>query len=114
MCGIAGIISSKPTESNLLKMLEKQAHRGPDHTGTFIDEGFAGIGHNRLSIIDLSSEANEPFADNSGRFILTFNGEIYNYRELREELKSFYSFHTSSDTEVLLASYLRWGKDCLE
>jgi asparagine synthase (glutamine-hydrolysing) len=114
MCGIAGIISSKPTESNLLKMLQKQAHRGPDHTGTFIDEGFAGIGHNRLSIIDLSPEANEPFADNSGRFILTFNGEIYNYRELREELKSFYSFHTSSDTEVLLASYLRWGKGCLE
>jgi len=114
MCGIAGIISSNPTESNLLKMLKKQAHRGPDHTGTFIDEGFAGIGHNRLSIIDLSPGANEPFADNSGRFILTFNGEIYNYRELREELKSFYSFHTSSDTEVLLASYLRWGKDCLE
>ena len=114
MCGIAGIISSNPTESNLLKMLKKQAHRGPDHTGTFIDEGFAGIGHNRLSIIDLSPEANEPFVDNSGRFILTFNGEIYNYRELREELKSFYSFHTSSDTEVLLASYLRWGKDCLE
>jgi len=114
MCGIAGIISSNPTESNLLKMLEKQAHRGPDHTGTFIDEGFAGIGHNRLSIIDLSPEANEPFVDNSGRFILTFNGEIYNYKELREELKSFYSFHTSSDTEVLLAAYLKWGKDCLE
>jgi len=113
MCGIAGIISSNPTGSDLLKMLEKQAHRGPDHTGTFMDEGFAGIGHNRLSIIDLSPDANEPFADNSGRHHLTFNGEIYNYKELREELKTFYHFKTTSDTEVLLAAYLKWGKDCL-
>ena len=113
MCGIAGIISSNPTGSELLKMLEKQAHRGPDFTGIFTDEGFAGIGHNRLSIIDLSPEANEPFADNSGRYYLTFNGEIYNYKELRKELKPYYSFKTASDTEVLLAAYLKWGKDCL-
>ncbi|MFO7719241.1 MAG: asparagine synthetase B, partial [Gillisia sp.] len=114
MCGIAGIISSTPSEDDLLKMLEKQVHRGPDHTGSFIDKGHAAIGHNRLSIIDLSTAANEPFSDTSGRYYLTFNGEIYNYLELREELKEFYDFRTSSDTEVLLASYIHWGKNCLE
>lgn len=113
MCGIAGIISSNPSEEELKGMLQKQGHRGPDHTGTYIDEGFAAIGHNRLSIIDLSSEANEPFTDYSGRYYLSFNGEIYNYKELREELKQIYNFRTSSDTEVLIAAYLQWGKDCL-
>lgn len=94
-------------------MLECQAHRGPDHTGSYMDDGFAAIGHNRLSIIDLSADANEPFQDNSGRYFLTFNGEIYNYRELREELKDLYDFKTSSDTEVLLASFINWGEGCL-
>lgn len=114
MCGIAGIIGENTNEAELHVMLNKQAHRGPDHTGTYIDEGFAAIGHNRLSIIDLSPAANEPFVDNSGRYYLTFNGEIYNYKELREELKSLYEFCTSSDTEVLLASYIQWGKECLQ
>lgn len=113
MCGIAGIISSHPKESDLRKMLEKQAHRGPDHTGTFIDKGFAALGHNRLAIIDLSPDANQPFTDNSGRYQLSFNGEIYNYKELKEELKSSYHFKTNSDTEVLLAAYIKWGKNCL-
>lgn len=114
MCGIAGIIGPNPSEAELQKMLQAQFHRGPDHTGTYIDPGFAAIGHNRLSIIDLSPEANEPFVDNSGRYYLSFNGEIYNYKELREELKDFYDFRTASDTEVLLAAYIKWGKDCLE
>ncbi len=78
MCGIAGIIGSNPSEAELQKMLQAQHHRGPDHTGTYIDPGFAAIGHNRLSIIDLSPDANEPFIDNSGRYVLSFNGEIYN------------------------------------
>ena len=114
MCGIAGIISQAPVAEKLKVMLKKQEHRGPDHTGTFIDEGFAAIGHNRLSIIDLSAEANEPFLDISGRYALTFNGEIYNYKELREELKGKYPFKTVSDTEVLLAAFIVWGKDCLQ
>lgn len=114
MCGIAGIISKNPDSSKLKIMLRKQAHRGPDHTGTFIDLGHAAIGHNRLSIIDLSAEANEPFVDTSGRYHLTFNGEIYNYKELREELKGKYSFRTASDTEVLMAAFIAWGKDCLQ
>ena len=113
MCGIAGVIGPNPSEAELKKMLQKQSHRGPDHTGTYLDGGFAALGHNRLSIIDLSPEANEPFQDNSGRYFLTFNGEIYNYKELREELKNSYDFRTSSDTEVLLAAFIKWGKDCL-
>ncbi|WP_324721921.1 asparagine synthase (glutamine-hydrolyzing) [Salinimicrobium sp. HB62] len=113
MCGIAGIIGSNLSEAQLQKMLWAQKHRGPDHTGTYVDPGYAALGHNRLSIIDLSPQANEPFVDNSGRYYLSFNGEIYNYRELKEELKSFYDFKTASDTEVLLAGYMKWGKDCL-
>lgn len=114
MCGISGIIGSNPSEVALKKMLQQQAHRGPDHTGTYLDQGFAALGHNRLSIIDLSEKANEPFKDNSGRYFLSFNGEIYNYKELREDLKNSYEFRTASDTEVLLAAYLKWGKDCLQ
>ena len=113
MCGIAGIIGPNPSEEKLQKMLQAQKHRGPDHTGSYIDPGFAALGHNRLAIIDLSPEANEPFMDNSGRYYLSFNGEIYNYKELKEELKSHYKFKTSSDTEVLLAAYIHWGKECL-
>ncbi|MEG9329195.1 asparagine synthase (glutamine-hydrolyzing) [Salinimicrobium catena] len=113
MCGIAGIIGPNPSEAALEKMLETQHHRGPDHTGTHIDKGFAALGHNRLAIIDLSEAANEPFRDNSGRYFLSFNGEIYNYKELRKELKGSYDFKTVSDTEVLLAAYLKWGKNCL-
>ena len=114
MCGIAGIISENPEASILNSMLAEQAHRGPDYTGTYFDKGFAALGHNRLSIIDLSSEANQPFTDENHRYFLTFNGEIYNYKELREELKSFYTFRTTSDTEVLLATFLKWNKNCLE
>lgn len=113
MCGIAGIISPRPAAPDLYQMLRQQAHRGPDHVGTYVDDGFAALGHNRLSIIDLSSAANEPFQDSSGRYFLTFNGELYNYIELRGELKAQYAFRTASDAEVLLAAYIHWGKECL-
>ncbi|WP_298247547.1 asparagine synthase (glutamine-hydrolyzing) [uncultured Christiangramia sp.] len=114
MCGIAGIISEKPEAANLKKVLRKQAHRGPDYTGIYIDNGFASLGHNRLSIIDVSPDANQPFCDSSKRFYLTFNGEIYNYKELRQELRNEYKFQTFSDTEVLLAAFIHWGKNCLQ
>ena len=114
MCGIAGIISENPSLEDLTIMLLEQAHRGPDHTGFYVDKNFSVLGHNRLSIIDLSKQANQPFSDQTNRFYLTYNGEIYNYKELREELQSKYNFKTSSDTEVLLASYMIWGKNCLE
>ena len=114
MCGIAGIISSQNKEKEIRLMLQAQKHRGPDHTGVYQDDGFAVLGHNRLSIIDLTEAANQPFSDPSGRYQLIFNGEIYNYKELKTELASFYNFKTSSDTEVLLAAYLKYGEACLE
>lgn len=114
MCGIAGLIGTSNFEFQLKRMLEVQGHRGPDFTGTFFDRGFSALGHNRLSIIDLSQKANQPFNDASGRYILVFNGEIYNYLELKQALKHDYDFKTVSDTEVLLAAFIAYGKDCLK
>jgi asparagine synthase (glutamine-hydrolysing) len=113
MCGIIGIIGDKATKNNLVTMLTEQEHRGPDHTGLWIDKSNACFGHNRLSIIDLSINANQPFLSNCGNYLLIFNGEIYNYLELREELQSKYIFKTHSDTEVLLNAFLEWGQNCL-
>ena len=113
MCGIAGILG-KNAKSNLIDdMLTVQHHRGPDYKGKWLEEGVA-LGHNRLSIIDLSNSANQPFFDKTKRYSIVFNGEIYNYIELRERLKSSYNFQTTSDTEVLLAAFIFWGKDCLK
>ena len=114
MCGIAGIISPFDFEKDLKQMLRLQKHRGPDNTGYYIDKGFGQLGHNRLSIIDLSDAANQPFKDNSGRYILVFNGEIYNYQEIREELDNHYNFRTTSDTEVLIAAFIHYGKEFLD
>ena len=81
MCGIAGILG-KNAKSNLIDdMLMVQHHRGPDYTGKWLEEGVA-LGHNRLSIIDLSNSANQPFFDRTKRYSIVFNGEIYNYKEL--------------------------------
>lgn len=113
MCGIAGIIGEFD-KNQLDAMLKSQQHRGPDFTGKYTDQSYAALGHNRLAIIDLTSQSNQPFLDISGRYVLVFNGEIYNYLELRDELKSQYDFKTESDTEVLLAAYIVYGKSCLE
>ena len=78
MCGIAGIIGDYK-KTQLEVMLTSQHHRGPDATGEYFDAGFAALGHNRLAIIDLSAKSNQPFIDNLGRYVLVFNGEIYNY-----------------------------------
>lgn len=113
MCGIAGILG-KDAKSNVIdNMLMVQHHRGPDYTGKWLEEGVA-LGHNRLSIIDLSNSANQPFFDETKRYTIVFNGEIYNYIELRKKLDSSYNFQTNSDTEVLLAAFIFWGKDCLK
>lgn len=112
MCGIAGIIGNNASEVVLDTMLNTQKHRGPNHTGKYIKEGIV-LGHNRLSIIDLSADANQPFYSKDKRFSLVFNGEIYNYTELKKELEPTFQFVTASDTEVLLAAYLEWGSDCL-
>jgi asparagine synthase (glutamine-hydrolysing) len=113
MCGIAGIIGNYKQEQ-LLSMLDIQKHRGPDYNGVYYDSNYAALGHNRLAIIDLSPKSNQPFFDNSERYAIVFNGEIYNYIELKTELQSQYDFKTESDTEVLLAAYIIFGSECLE
>ncbi|HEX9513726.1 MAG TPA: asparagine synthase (glutamine-hydrolyzing) [Puia sp.] len=114
MCGIAGILhfDHAPSDGSLVrKMTGAMAHRGPDSDGFFL-EGEVALGHRRLSIIDLSTAANQPFSDDSGRYVMVFNGEMYNYREVRSLIKE-YPFRTSSDTEVLIAAYAKWGADCI-
>ena len=112
MCGIAGLLGENIDTTIMDKMLEIQEHRGPDNSSKWNDNSIC-LGHNRLSIIDLSEIANQPFFSNDKRYVIVFNGEIYNYIELKSDLKEFYDFKTSSDTEVLIAAYSFWGKDCL-
>jgi asparagine synthase (glutamine-hydrolysing) len=114
MCGIAGIIELKNNrvdESSVRRMTDAIAHRGPDSDGFFV-EGCAGLGHRRLSIIDLSAVSNQPFYDPTGRYVMVYNGEIYNYEAVKAMMPD-YPFLTTGDTEVLLAAYIRWGLDCL-
>lgn len=116
MCGIAGIISKQKVndlKESLNKMLETIIHRGPDGHGEQIFDNRIALGHRRLAILDLSKEGLQPMCYCSNLWI-TFNGEIYNYIELRDELKNYgFTFRTGTDTEVLLASYQRWGEDCV-
>jgi asparagine synthase (glutamine-hydrolysing) len=112
MCGISGVVGRRPT--SLEASIESTAHRGPDDTGSWMSSDcVASLGHNRLSIIDLSPSGHQPMADASGRFQLVFNGEIYNYSELRAELAG-YPFRSRSDSEVILAAYSKWGDACLD
>ncbi|MBX7060248.1 MAG: asparagine synthase (glutamine-hydrolyzing) [Pyrinomonadaceae bacterium] len=115
MCGISAIIGNGCGRDRLLAMRASQAHRGPDGVGLYVDaERKAVLGHNRLSIIDLTAGGDQPMMSSDGRFVVVQNGEIYNYLELKQELSSDYSFRTRSDTEVLLAAYAKWGVDCLD
>lgn len=109
MCGIVGY-SGNFEKEQLSKGLERIAHRGPDGSGVFFHKHTA-LGHRRLSIIDISDNAKQPF-EVLDRYVLTFNGEIYNYLELKKELLAEgFVFKSSSDTEVLLYAYVKWGKD---
>ena len=114
MCGINGIITY--TNNTKLPFAIKQMndallHRGPDNEGSLINKNIA-LGHRRLSIIDLSDAATQPITDNSGRYVLVYNGELYNFKELKSELSN-YDFKTHTDSEVILAAYQKWGTDCL-
>ena len=115
MCGIAGIlrIDGAPAGGELLRaMTSAIAHRGPDGDGFFC-EGPVGLGHRRLAIIDLAT-GDQPMATDDGASVIIFNGEIYNFRELRRELEGRgATFRTSSDTEVILRAYEAWGVECL-
>lgn len=118
MCGIAGLISLQP--QLIAAMLNSIEHRGRDDEGVWNSEPIAetgsrvSLGHRRLAIIDTSNAGHQPMLSADGRYVLTFGGEIYNYRQLREELKAKgHVFRTECDTEVLLTSFIEWGKGCL-
>jgi len=115
VCGITGFISNSTSTEEIAESVRRIAHRGPDADGTVIgklgDMTF-GLGHTRLSIIDLDKRANQPMSSQDNRFWLTYNGEIYNYLELRTELETIgYQFRTDSDTEALLHAFAHWGVD---
>lgn len=117
MCGIAGYINKvgKPIEESLIAhMTELIKHRGPDGYGYYFGENFA-FGHRRLSILDLSDDGRQPMQYPKNGCVITYNGEIYNYIELRKELiAEGYLFHSQTDTEVILAAYDAWGSDCVQ
>jgi asparagine synthase (glutamine-hydrolysing) len=115
MCGIAGILNRGHhhlQENPIRSMTNQIAHRGPDAEGVYVDENIA-LGHRRLSIIDLSEAANQPMFDHTGRYVIIFNGEIYNYNEVKASITD-YPYRTQSDSEVILAAYDKWGSACLK
>jgi len=125
MCGICGIISNNNENimvENIRSMMKVMKHRGPDDEGAFIEKNI-GLGFVRLSILDLSDAGHQPMLVESGklqvesesRYVIVYNGEVYNYIEIREELKAKgFVFRTNTDTEVVLNSYIEWGEDCLD
>jgi asparagine synthase (glutamine-hydrolysing) len=118
MCGIVGFLSPKREDTTMEKMLEVQAYRGPDDRGVFVEkveEYFVHLGHNRLSIQDLSSHGHQPFISDCGNYTIVFNGEVYNFKSIRAELEALgYSFISDSDTEIVLYAYKAWGMACLD
>ncbi|HNE33393.1 MAG TPA: asparagine synthase (glutamine-hydrolyzing), partial [Nitrospira sp.] len=116
MCGIAVAIglNGRPVERAAVERMAKSLlHRGPDDGGIYMD-GAVGMGFRRLSILDLSEAGHQPMVSQDGQYVLVFNGEIFNYVELRDELRKLgYQFRSSGDSEVLLAAYREWGRECL-
>lgn len=111
MCGISGF--NWKDEGKIAEMVQALSHRGPDANGVFTGEGIS-LGHNRLSVIDLSPDANQPMFDESGELVIVYNGEVYNFQDIRKELEGEYNFKTKSDTEVILAGYKKWGNKVVE
>ena len=110
MCGINGIVSKKKNKEELIKkMNDKIIHRGPDAEGIYVDDNVA-LGHRRLAIIDVSEAGNQPIYNEDKSILVVFNGEIYNYKELKEELSN-HTFTTNTDTEVLVHGYEEWGSE---
>lgn len=118
MCGIAGQIKFKGNiqQVNITAMCEAQKHRGPDGDGVYVSPtGVAGLGHRRLSFLDLSEAGKQPMTNSRGNLWITYNGEVYNYVELRAELeKAGFTFHSHTDTEVILLGYEAWGADVVK
>jgi asparagine synthase (glutamine-hydrolysing) len=119
MCGISGYFSAKPffNEADLDTMIGAQHHRGPDSSGKFV-EGPVALGHNRLSIIDLSERGAQPMTSHDGRYVIVYNGEIYNYNEIAAQLRYSFNpeiqFQSSSDTEVILQAFANYGIDSIK
>lgn len=119
MCGIniiIGLQESQVAKTTIAKMNAAMAHRGPDNDGIFVD-GTVAFGHRRLSIIDLSAAGNQPMSGCQGRYQIVYNGEFYNYKEVKNKLLAIenpYPFQFGSDTEVILAAYHAWGVNCLQ
>lgn len=111
MCGITGFILSSPgllSKEHLQRMTDVQAHRGPDAAGYFFNDN-CGLGHRRLSILDLSEAANQPFYSSDGKTVIVYNGEVYNFKEIAAKLNV--PLRTTSDTEVILEAFLKWGPE---
>ena len=113
MCGITGLINinNEPVSPVVLKkMTDSISHRGPDGEGHWIEDN-VGIGHRRLAIIDLSPAGHQPMINAGNRYLLSYNGEVYNFRELRSELEAKgYSFRSKTDSEVVLNALVEWGE----
>src|SRR5262245_10849313 len=114
MCGIAGFATAAAlpdARSILMSMRDSVAHRGPDSAGLWLDStATVGLGHRRLAIVDLSEEGHQPMMSRSGRYVIAFNGEVYNFRRLRCQLEGAgHAFRGNSDTEVMLAAIETWG-----
>ena len=121
MCGFVGALRIGPGDATLdagvlERMRDRLAHRGPDDSGLWIaPNGRVGFGHRRLSIVDLSSAGHQPMVSADGRHVLVYNGELYNYRELRHELEGLGTrFRSQCDTEVVLEALVRWGHAALD
>ncbi|HEY7531634.1 MAG TPA: hypothetical protein VH681_02490, partial [Nitrospiraceae bacterium] len=112
MCGIAGIVGEGASRPVVDRMMQAQRHRGPDGQGLWSAPCVA-LGHRRLKVLDLSDAGRQPMSTSDGRYTIVYNGEVYNFQELRSEL-SRYPFRSRTDTEVVLYAYAHWGPSCLE
>ena len=116
MCGIAGVMNldGEPVSPVVVRrMTDAVAHRGPDGEGSYTD-GFVGLGHRRLAIIDLSAAGHQPMMSTDGQYVVTYNGEVFNFQELRLELEALgHQFRSRTDSEVVLNAYVQWGAACL-
>ena len=117
MCGLSGVLhhDGRPVDRRVLEeMSDCLRHRGPDDTGLYVEHGL-GLSQTRLSIIDLSDRGHQPMASPDGRHVITYNGEVYNFQEIGERLRSLgHRFRGDSDTEVVLHAYMEWGTEAFE
>ena len=114
MCGIYGVINRKVRREQAMECLDTMIHRGPDGFGLWQEDGVT-LGHRRLAILDLSSAGSQPMSYANERYWMTFNGEIYNFIEIREELQhKGYTFRGNSDSEVIMAAYCEWKEKCVD